>query len=101
MSRLLAALLILFVCCLSVAAAAGNDGEAVYKARCAVCHGKDGVPKSFAKGAPAFNDEAWKKGASTAEIEKMVAEGGKRMPSFRNKLTEEEIKAVAAYLKTL
>ena len=34
-------------------------------------------------------------------IEKVVAEGRRRMPAFQNKLTPEEIKAVAAYLKTL
>jgi len=34
-------------------------------------------------------------------IEKVVAEGRKRMPAFKNKLTPEEIKAVSAYLKTL
>ena len=72
-----------------------------YEARCAVCHGKDGVPKSFAKGSPAFNDEAWKKGASLESIEKVVTDGRKRMPAFGNKLTPEEIKSVSAYLKTL
>lgn len=90
--------------CLSAAtdvAADANEGEATYKARCKVCHGVDGVPKSFAKGSPAFNDPAWKEAISVDAIEKVVAEGRKRMPAFHNKLTPEEIKAVAAYLKTL
>ena len=78
-----------------------NEGESTYKARCAFCHGKDGVPKSFAKGAAAFNDETWKKETSLEAIEKVVAEGRKRMPAFKNKLTPEEIKAVSAYLMTL
>jgi mono/diheme cytochrome c family protein len=94
------AFLILFASCLSVAAD-GNEGEVTYKARCAVCHGKDGVPKSFAKGSPAFNDEAWKNENSLEAIEKVVAEGRNRMPAFRNKLTPEEIKAVSAFLKSL
>ena len=91
---------ILLASCLS----AGSDedkGGVTYEARCAVCHGKDGVPKSFAKGSPAFNDEAWKKVASLESIEKVVTEGRKRMPAFGNKLTPEEIKAVSAYLMTL
>ena len=78
-----------------------NEGEATYKARCKVCHGEDGVPKSFAKGSPAFNDQAWKEATSMEAIEKVVSEGRKRMPAFQNKLTPEEIKAVSAYLKTL
>ncbi len=92
--------LMLLALCLSAAADA-TEGEAIYKARCAVCHGKDGVPKSFAKGSPAFNDQAWKEATSMEAIEKVVAEGRKRMPAFKNKLTPEEIKAVSAYLKTL
>ena len=96
--------LMLFPFCLSAAedvTADANEGEATYKARCKVCHGEDGVPKSFAKGSPAFNDQAWKEATSVEAIEKVVAEGRKKMPAFKNKLTPEEIKAVSAYLKTL
>ena len=97
-------LVIVVVTLLAYCSSAGADedkGELTYKARCAVCHGKDGVPKSFAEGSPAFSDEAWKKGTSLESIEKVITEGRKRMPAFRNKLTPEEIKAVSAYLKTL
>ncbi len=93
-------LVVLFLFGFSVAADEGG-GEATYKTRCAVCHGKDGEPKSFAEGSPAFNDEAWKKENSIEAIEKVVAEGRKKMPAFKNKLTPEQIRAVAAYLKTL
>jgi mono/diheme cytochrome c family protein len=96
--------LIMVPFCLSAATdmtADADEGKATYKARCKVCHGVDGVPKSFAKGSPAFNDPAWKEATSLETIEKVVAEGRKRMPAFQNKLTPEEIKAVSAYLKTL
>ena len=93
-------LVVLFPFCFSVTADE-SGGEATYKARCAGCHGKDGVPKSFAKGSPAFNDEAWKKANPVEAIEKVVAEGRNKMPPFKNKLAPEEIRAVAAYLKTL
>ena len=98
--HLLLSFLMLSAFCLSAAADA-NNGEGIYKARCSVCHGTDGVPKDFAKGSPAFNDPAWKKATSVEAIVKVVAEGRKRMPAFQTKLTPEEIKAVAAYLKTL
>ena len=96
--------LMLAFLCLSAAADPAVDpkeGEATYNARCKVCHGADGVPKSFAKGSPAFNDEAWKKATSLEAIETVIAKGRKRMPAFENKLTPEEIRAVSAYLKTL
>ncbi len=92
--------LMLFAFCLA-AAADEIDGESVYKSRCKVCHGEDGVPKSFADSSAAFNDPAWKEETSLEAIEKVVSEGRKRMPAFRNKLTPEEIKAVSAYLLTL
>jgi mono/diheme cytochrome c family protein len=93
-------ILVLTAFCLA-AATEGINGEEVYRARCKVCHGEDGVPKSFAKSSPAFNDEEWKKATSQEAIEKVVAEGRKRMPAFQNKLTPEQIKAVSAYLQTL
>lgn len=96
--------LVLFPFCLSAAtdvSADANEGEVTYKARCKVCHGEDGVPKDFAKGSPAFNDQAWKEATSMEAIEKVVAQGRGRMPAFQNKLTPEEVKAVSAYLKTL
>ena len=94
-------LLPIWLCAEACVAADANEGEATYKARCKVCHGVDGVPKSFAKGSPAFNDQAWKEATSVEAIEKVVAEGKKKMPAFKNKLSPEEIKAVSAYLKTL
>lgn len=101
MSKFLALILVVPAAfCLS-AAPQGNGGEGIYQARCLVCHGKDGVPKSFAKGSPAFNDEAWQKSTSVESIEKVIADGRNKMPAFRNKLTQEEIRSVAAYVKTL
>ena len=96
--------LMLFPFCLSAAvdvAADSTEGEATYKARCKVCHGADGVPKSFAEGSPAFNDQAWKEATSLEAIEKVVAEGRKRMPAFQTRLPPKETKTVSAYLRPL
>ncbi len=101
MSKYAAVPILLLFAFLVAAATDEINGEAIYKARCKVCHGEDGVPKSFAKGSAAFNDEAWKEATDLEAIEKVVAEGRKRMPAFQSKLTPEEIKAVSVYLKTL
>lgn len=84
--------------------AAKTNGEAIYKAKCASCHGID------AKGAtkvgqmmqtPDLTKTPWKHGSTQAEVEKITREGFKKMPKFEGKLSAEEITAVSEYLRTL
>lgn len=85
----------------AVPALAAEDGAAAYKAKCAACHGPDGkgdVPMGKAlkvKSLVGIKD-------STAEIEKVVAEGkpGTKMVAVKG-LSPEQVKAVAAFVKTL
>jgi cytochrome c6 len=78
-----------------------TDAGALYKKKCATCHGINGVPKKFAKGSADFSDTAWKDSVSQEDLEKMISQGKGRMPSFQDRLTEDQIRALAAYLKTL
>lgn len=86
---------------LAPALAADPDGKALYDAKCAMCHGKDGVAKPLAKGSGNFNDAAWQKANPAETIEKVATEGKGKMKGYAGKLTPEEIKAVAAHVKTL
>lgn len=78
-------------------AASADDGAALYAKKCAVCHGKDG------KGSPA----GLKMGAKDlttmklgeGEIEKVIENGKGKMTPFKGKLSPEEIKGVAKYVK--
>jgi mono/diheme cytochrome c family protein len=95
--------LVLFAVVVALAApvlAEGPDGKALFDARCAACHGKDGVAKSMAKGSANFNDQAWQKAHNADAIAKIVTEGRNKMPKFAEKLQPAEIKAVADYIKT-
>lgn len=83
------------------ALAADPDGKALYEAKCAMCHGKDGVAKPLAKGSGNFNDAAWQKANPDEAIEKVATDGKGKMKGYAGKLTPEEIKAVAAHVKTL
>lgn len=85
----------------AVVAADGPDGKALYESKCAMCHGKDGVAKSMAKGAANFNDAKWQAATSREAIEKIMTEGKRKMKSFKGKLNAEQIKAIAAHVKTL
>jgi cytochrome c oxidase cbb3-type subunit 3 len=86
---------------LLVLAVAAGEGKALYDTKCAQCHGKDGVAKPPGKGSRNFNDPAYQSAASEDAIAKVTADGRGKMPPYRAKLSAEQIRAVAAHVKTL
>jgi len=66
------------------------DGAALYKAKCAMCHGAD-----VSKNAPNVAK------LSEQEIAAITTKGKGKMPAFETKLTAEEITAAAAAMKSL
>jgi cytochrome c oxidase cbb3-type subunit 3 len=82
-------------------AADAPDGKALYDAKCAMCHGKNGVANAMAKGSGNFNDPKWQEANTAEAIAKIAAEGKGKMKGLQDKLTPEQIQAVAAYVKTL
>lgn len=80
--------------------AADDKTRQLYQARCAMCHGVDGVPKPVAKTAASFADPAW--APATEAIVAVVTDGkGTKMPKFKGRLTPEEIQALAGFLLKL
>jgi mono/diheme cytochrome c family protein len=94
MKRLVAAALL----CLAAPALAA-DAAALYTARCAACHGKDGKGTATGKKMGAGDLTAERK-EPVAEIAGDIANGKGKMPAFKGKLTPEEIQALASYVKT-
>lgn len=82
---------------------AQSSGEAVYKAKCQSCHGAQGTPNpgiAKAMGVKPASDPAVK-AESEAQMIAITANGkGKKMPAFKGKLTDPEIKASVAYFRT-
>lgn len=93
-------LVLLFSVLFALQAGSAEEGDtpALYKARCAACHGEDGHPKGIAKNSAVFTDEAWKNSTSLDEVAQVISRGRSRMPGFGSKLTPEEIQALAAYV---
>ena len=90
------------VIALAVAPAAqAADGKALYDAKCAMCHGKDGVAKPMAKGSANLNDAKWQEATKVEAVETVVTDGKGKMKGYKDKMSGEEIKAVATYVKTL
>jgi len=75
-----------------------EDGAALYKAKCAMCHGADGAGKPAAKIPSLVSDEAKKK--SDADLTKAVAETAKH-PGPVKGLSADDVKAVVTYVRSL
>lgn len=82
---------------------AQDSGADTYKARCAMCHGDDGTantPAGKLFKAASFSDPAIVK-IPDADRLMIVKKGKDKMPPFGDKLTDDQIKAVLAYIRTL
>jgi mono/diheme cytochrome c family protein len=75
-------------------ASAAESGLVVFHTQCSRCHGEDG------RGKAVFSTPSFLTSKLTAEeMGQVIAKGRSKMPAFSTKLTPEEIKSVAAYLK--
>ena len=82
-------------------ASSQSDGAALYVKRCKMCHGADG--KGFkALKSQDLTDPKWQASLKDQDLVATVKNGkGKTMPAFAGKLKDDEIQAVAAYVRTL
>lgn len=72
-------------------------GAALFRDKgCAYCHG---VAGAGTKKAPALN-EIWKdKSVTTEKLTDQILNGGKKMPPFRDSVSDEEVADLIAYLR--
>jgi cytochrome c6 len=82
--------------------AMADDAEALYKSKCQVCHGADGIGSAAGQklGAHDFHSPEVAK-ESDAELIKITKEGKGKMPKFDGKLTDDQIKALIKYIRSL
>jgi cytochrome c6 len=77
-------------------------GQATYKAKCQSCHGADGTPNpGIAKmmGVKPATDPSVK-AHSEDEMITITANGKDKMPAFKGKLSDDEIKTSVEYFRT-
>ena len=81
---------------------AAVDGAALYKTKCASCHGADGKgsPVGVKMGAKDFHAPEVAK-MSDAELTKIIEDGKAKMPAFKGKLTAEELGAIVKTIRSL
>jgi len=75
-----------------------KEGEKIFDAKCADCHGGDAMGQS----GPDLTDDQWSYGGSDADVLETVTNGRKGgMPSWRSELSKDEIWKVIAYVRSL
>lgn len=101
--KLLIGLTALTVMALAAPARAQDSPEALYKTKCQACHGPDGKGETAAGkklGAKDFHSPEVTK-MSDAELFDVTKKGKDKMPSYDKKLTDDQIKALVKYIRTL
>ena len=85
------------------AAVAQNSGADIYKAKCQSCHGAEGTPNpgiAKAMGVKPVIDPSIKS-LSEAQMITDTTNGKAKMPAFKGKLTDAQIKASVDYFRSL
>jgi len=80
-----------------------SSGETTYKAKCQSCHGAQGVPNpgiAKAMGVKPASDPAVKS-LSEAQMITDTANGKGKMPAFKGKITDAQIKDSVEYFRSL
>jgi mono/diheme cytochrome c family protein len=77
---------------------AAEDGAAIYKTKCAVCHGADATGKPAAKIPSLVSDEVKK--TSDDDLAKAVTEKPKH-PGMVKSLAPDQVKTVVSYVRSL
>ncbi len=105
MKRTVLVTLVLLAAALTVPALAIADDEApaLFKGKCAMCHGPDGSAQTAMGKKVNAPDLRQKETQSKADgvLTQTVAKGRNKMPAFEEKLTPEQIKTVIGFIRTL
>jgi mono/diheme cytochrome c family protein len=91
------------VLALGAAGARAQDVAALYKAKCAVCHGADGkgdTPAGQKLGAKDFHSPDVAK-MSDAELFEITKKGKDKMPGYDGKITDDQIRELVKYVRSL
>jgi cytochrome c6 len=80
----------------------GAASSATFRTKCAMCHGPDGSGSEVGKSmnVPDLRSPVVQKVAD-AELAQVISNGKGGMPSFKNSLSEGQIHALVAYIRSL
>jgi len=87
------------VLALSASAAMAQAGADTFKSKCAMCHGVDGLAQTGA--GKAMKVPSVKEFKAGDDLVAITTDGKGKMPAYKGKLTDPQIKEVVGYLKSL
>ena len=76
--------------------------KALFARNCATCHGADGRGETLAgrvSGVPDMTDRKWQERVSDKRMAASVAHGRGSMPSFKEKLSPDEIASLVSHVR--
>jgi cbb3-type cytochrome c oxidase subunit III len=87
---------------LALQAGPTSDGGDLFKQKCSMCHGVDGKGYSALK-TPDFTDPKVQASLTDKEITETIKNGrkGTAMPAFADKLSDDQIKSLVTYIRSL
>jgi len=86
------------------ASAAAVDAKGLFDGQCAKCHGKDGRSKTMRGKFTHARDltaSEWQNEVSDERIFNSISNGKGKMPAYKGKLTDAQIKDLVTYIKTM
>jgi len=100
--RIGAATLVLSLALLGTLPAAAEDTAAVYKAKCAMCHGADGKAETPVGKKMGIHDfaSAEVQAMKDAELIAAVSDGKNKMPGYKKSLSADQIKDLVTYVRS-
>ena len=110
--------ILFFVGCLNAARSAGaaienennraqgaREAAALFKSKCATCHGKDGRARTFKakfNSARDLTDAGWQERVTNERIFNSIANGrGSKMPAYGENLSDAQIESLVAHVRSL
>jgi cytochrome c6 len=85
----------------SSGAAFGADAGALWAQNCASCHGKDGSGSTTMGKKLGLKDYTKEQGFSDAEAANVIKNGKGKMKGYKDKLSDADVKALVAYVRSL
>lgn len=93
---------IVYATSVSFAAPNKSQGAGIFREKCSMCHGINGKGYAALK-TPNFTDPKWQAAHTDKELLNAIENGvpGTAMVSFKGKLSEQQMKQVLAYIRSL